>query len=247
MTTDNWPTDFRYLSRRLVTQITQQGEAAKARRFSFSFDINLPFVKLAVKPQPRGSVNYFALARQATEDVADLTGTLADPSYYVNDELELELCRLPVLMGWIDARRVEIAAAFADTTLDDAGRTFVALFGSISNYVGVRPSPDDGCGVYPSDVAGLYQLLSLAGEDGDPAVDPDRLWDDAWMDMLDRCGLARRLHEGTTGRLPREPLSFLARTFFHDNDVELGGEKYDRVILGAPIWIATPEPEPMVR
>lgn len=245
MTTDNWPTHFRYISRRLVTQITQQSYAARPRRHAFSFSVDLPFVKIGVQAQPSKDDNLFALVREATADVADWTGTLADPSYYVRDRLELELCWFPVLMGWVDAHQVQVAAAFADTTLDDAGRTFVALFGSIHNYVGAKPGIGDDCGVYPSDVAGLYQILSLTGESADPAVDPDRLWDDARMEMLDRCNVARRLREGTTGHFPSEHLSVLAHSFFHDEDIELGGEKYDRVLLGTPIWIATLEPEPM--
>jgi len=238
MRTDNWPSDFRYVSRRLVTEITQQSDAARPRRRFWSFSIDLPFSKVTIQGQPPDPANLFALVRQATEDVADWTGTLADPSYYVQDDLELELSWFPVLMGWVDAASVEVAAAFADTVIDGVGRTFVALFGSIHNYVGAKPGVDGDCGAYPSDMQGLYQILSLAGESKDPAVEPSRLWDDAWMDMLDRCDLARRLHEGTTGKFPCEPLRFLARSFFHAEHVEVGGEKYDRVLLGAPIWIA---------
>ena len=126
------------------------------------------------------------MARRATDDVADWTGTLADPGHYVRDDLELELSWFPVLMGWVGGRSVEVAAAFTDAVIDDLGRVFVALFGSIHNYVGADPGADGGDRTYSGDMQGLYQILSLTGESNDPAVEPGRLWDDGWMEMLDR-------------------------------------------------------------
>ena len=160
MTTDTWPSEFRYVSRRLVAQIVQRNEAKRPRRsVSFGFNLGLATVNVTGRPPDYGKV--YDLVRRATEHVSDNTGTLAHPGLYVRSDLELDLCWFPVLLGWADgARRGEIAAIFADTTLDDTGRTFVALFGSIFNYVAMKPKPVDGVGVFPSDLAGLYQILN---------------------------------------------------------------------------------------
>lgn len=146
-----------------------------------------------------------------------------------------------------DAINKEIAGFFADATLDESGRTFVALFGSVDHYVGRKPTPsDNGFGWCPSDVMGLYAILRATLDETDEAkLDADYLWDDGRQDSDSRIEVAYRFWRQLKGEFPSEHVTVLAKSFIQRDDYDLGGTHYDTVLLGAPVWIATPLPRQM--
>lgn len=238
MATDNWPVDFRYVSKRLVTQIVQQDQAVKPRKPTV-FTIPFGSFSLALQRREPDYGNPFDLARRATEAVSDWTGSLDAPGRYVRAQANLDLCTITVLQGF-DRPHVEIAAIFADVTTTESGRCFMALFGSLDNYTHIKPKADDGCGLYPSDVDGLYSILDGVLEASDPKVDRDYLWRDAGIETRARQEVAHEFFESTRRHSFRtEFLDVLAWSFGYDEDVDLGGSRYDSVLIGAPVWIAT--------
>jgi hypothetical protein len=166
MGTDGWPVDFRYISSRLVLQIVQQDEATRSRwRFS---GIPTPWGPIGLHKKRLDRDNEFALCREATKAVRDLTGTITQGwREYIRAELDLTMGFMTVLMGWKDSANVEIAAMKAEVDDPESGRVLVALFGSASNYRGRKPV-SDGLTEIPSDVDGLYGILDRTREPETP-------------------------------------------------------------------------------
>ncbi len=119
---------------------------------------------------------------------------------------------------------------------------FLALFGSASNVIGRRDRELGGTGYYPSDIDGLYALLDAAREPDDPEIDFDYRWEDA---RLSPEALAEDAVKYARGGARRDvgPHRFLARVFRRVEDYQ-GPGFCGQVLIGAPLWIATPPPQP---
>ena len=147
---------------------------------------------------------------------------------------------MTVLMGWADTSHVEIAAMKAEVNDPEAGRVLVALFGSASNYRGRKPV-SDGLTEIPSDVDGLYGILDRTREPRDPEISNRYLDRDIGHSPSSRADTAfRLLGERFTG-FREGRFDLLMQSFCIDDSYE----PYDLVILGAPVWVATPSPGPM--
>lgn len=243
MATDNWPVDFQYVSTRLTTEIVQQHEAALPRR-KLSLSLQLKLLGLTVKTRAPDYRNRFDLASRATEAVADLTGTVEIDGDYILAELDVYAAILPVHLGWRDAANVEIAALIADTGAGTP-RTFVALIGSASNFLGRNSAEPSGwC---PSDLDGLYEILDSALEARDPALDPWYLSEDARHDDVGRVEAALTIGREVIKRGTPRRLEVLARPHYQLHDVTVEDKHFSHVIIGAPIWAATPQPRPLSR
>lgn len=241
MGTDRWPVDFRYISSRLVRQIVQQDEASRSR-WCLSTTFRLPGAVIRPEKRPLRYDNKFALCREATEAVRDNTSTIAQGwGDYIRAELDIEMGLLTVFMGWKSKTHVQIAAMKAEVTDPDQGRMLVALFGSASNYTG-RKSLDDGLAEIPSDVDGLYGILERTREPGEPEIDDHYLDRDIGHSPSSRADTAIKLLRDCFSGFRTEYCDVLIKTFCIVNE---GTKPYGRVILGAPVWVATPEPKPM--
>lgn len=245
MTTDNWPVDFRYISTRLVKEIVQQHEAARSH-WRFRLGLQAQALAIGLVHLDPDYANKLDLCRRATEAVSDYTGTLAQPGEYVREELDIVTGFLTVLMGWEKSTHVEIAAMQAVVDVPEVGTTLVALFGSASNYSGRRPRPSEP-GEIPSDVDGLYGLLEATREARDPVIQKDRLWDDARHSPESRADLVVRLAETRFRGFASRRLDILMRVFTSVDAYQWGSTCYDRVLIGAPVWAATPAPRPLSR
>lgn len=177
MPTDNWPVDFRYVSKRLVTEIVQQHEAAQSKR-RFTLALTLRLFSLSFSKLDPDYNNTFDLCRRAAEAVKGNAGTLQYPGLYIRDTLELSTGYMTVLLGWKDQSHVEIAAMSTVCRIPELGSVFVALFGSASNYTGRRVKKHAAREI-PSDVDGLYGLLQATREANDPVIA------DAYLDRDD--------------------------------------------------------------
>jgi hypothetical protein len=239
MGTDRWPVDFRYISRRLVLQIVQQDQATRSRwRFPA---IPTPWGPLGLQKNRIDRRNEFALCRETTEAVRNNTSTIAQSwGEYIRAELDLTMGLMTVLMGWEDASHVEIAAMKAEVNDPEAGRVLVALFGSASNYRGRKPI-SDGLAEIPSDVDGLYGILDRTREPRDRKISNEYLDRDTGHSPSSRADTAARLlGERFTG-FREGHFDLLMQSFCIDERTK----PYDLVILGAPVWVATPSPGPM--
>lgn len=244
MGTDNWPVDFRYVSKRLVNEIVQQSEATR-RRWRLTLSLNLKVVSIGLA---KGDIDYrnkYLLCRTATDVVRDLTGTLTYPGEYVRAEFGIRMGYLTVYRGWQQRTHVRIAAMLSVVSVGDVGSVLVALFGSESNYTWMRPADNDRSEI-PSDVDGLYGLLNAARELSDPQIEEHFLEGDPGHNDYSRADLVvRLLHDRYEGFGVRR-LDVLAKVFHCVDDYSYGGSHYDRVLIGSPVWAATPVPNPLI-
>jgi hypothetical protein len=236
--TDLAPFDYLYLSRRLLTDLFQHEEAARSK-WRGTFDLNVPFLGLHLQRRGPDPNNLRDLAMRSEAIVADQTGDVSHPGYFIVGEFDAHHGVFEPHMGW---RGGEVACYRVETTTATDERVMVALFGSASNVIGRRRA-DEQSEFYPSDATGLYSLLDAARERDDPEVDLDYRWDDATMSNEARADTAIMFsREGATRRLGT--VRFLARVFQVIDSSEFRDESVDRVIIGAPLWVATPEPRP---
>jgi hypothetical protein len=240
MGTDRWPVDFRYISSRLVLQIVQQ-DAATRSRWKLSA-ISIPWLSIGFRKDRIDRHNESILVREATAAVRDNTSTTIAQSWgtFIRTELDLTMGLVPVLMGWTGTRQVDIAAMKAEVNDSEAGRVLVALFGSASNYRGRTPT-SDGMAEIPSDVDGLYGILERTREPNDPEIHYDYLDRDIGHTPNSRVDTAITLLDGRFKGFREGRFDLLMQTFCTVEDAD----PYDLVILGAPVWVATPEPKPM--
>jgi hypothetical protein len=233
--TNKWQVDFRYISRRLVRQIVDQDTSARTRwRIG---GIPTPWGNFGLYREPIDRKNDFALVREATKSVKDLTSTIAQAwGPYIRAELDLTIGIVTVLGGWKDQTHVEIAAMKAEVVDADVGRVFVAMFGSASNYIGRKLIPDE-LAETPSDIDGLYGILDRTRELEDPEIDDHFLDRDLGYSPNGRTQEAASLLNGPRFRGSQSKrFDVLMQSFCTDESTK----PYDLVILGAPVWIATP-------
>jgi hypothetical protein len=240
MATDNWPVSFVYISNRLVTEIVQQHEAMQSP-WRASFSLNLKLAALGIRHRDLGYHNKFDLCRRATDAVRDHTGTPELPGQYVRTKLAITPGLLTVLHGWDDQSHVDIAAMFSEDQIPDVGSVLIALFGSASNYVGRRPR-DDGVNEIPSDVDGLYGILDRTREQADPRIAEHFLDRDPGHTSEGRVDIALGLARDRFRGFERRRLDLLMRIFYCVDHYSAGRVHYDRVLIGAPVWAATPMP-----
>lgn len=236
MGTDRWADDFRYISNRLVRQIVQQNEAPRSR-----WRLALALRGVGLQRDRIDQSNEFALCREATKAVRDSTSTITQGwGEYIQAELDLTMGLVTVLRGWEDTTHVEIAAMKAEENDHEAGRVLVALFGSASNYRGMKPT-DDGLAEIPSDVDGLYGILNRTRERGDPEILNQELDRDVGHSPSSRADTAVRLLGNRFTGFREDRVKLLMQRFCTDETTE----PYDLVILGAPVWVAVPPQSPM--
>lgn len=251
MVTDNWAVDLKYYSRRLTRQIVDQDAAVRRKRLK-KLSIGVPTAGVAAE-FGRSEIdrsNPYDLVRRATAAVADNTGSLTSLGVYVRATLDLSWNAVPVLMGWRKADDPHVACFFADTEIDDIGGVFIGLFGSAANFLGVA-EPEYSGGWMPSEVEGLYEILDDATEPGDPRVSAKFLGWDRDLSPATRIRSAVTLFQLCP--LPgRGLMDVLTKPYIVERDVDLSyfglrpetAGRYGLVILGTPIWVASPEPQP---
>src|SRR5688500_10655454 len=154
---------------------------------------------------------------------------------YLRTTLDFACCEFPVLDGLFD-----VAALFADQTTAEHGRVFVALFGSIRNYIGYQPKEDATSGWTPSTVHGIYNLLAKSLEKGDRRPMPQELEADLALPAEWRFRLAHTVSSHLSTRFQHERLEVLAKKHHHAAGLEIEGVLYDNAFLGAAVWAATP-------
>jgi hypothetical protein len=238
MLTDSAPFDYVYLSPRLLTDLVHQDEAARGR-WSRSFDIDLRLFGLHLQRRAPDFTNPRDLAARSTGLVSDYTGSIEVPGIYVHGRVNLRHGVFSPHMGWSGGQ----VACYCGVSATSEGSVFVALFGSASNVVGRRRADHDRDSFYPSDAAGLYALLDAVRELDDPEIDLDYRIDDHAMSAQTRAERAVMFARGGAS-VELGELEFLARVYLDVEDYAYADDAYRRVIMGAPLWVATPRPAP---
>lgn len=239
MLTDRAPFEYRYLSSRLLADLFQHEEAGR-RRLHFSGELSAWIAKLQVARAQPDQANLHALARNAERLVSDHTGSVSytGAALYVKDQLPLRHGVFEPLMGWLGGK---VACYAGEGTNDDGQQVFLALFGSASNVVGYRA--EGGTGYCPSDMTGLYTMLDAVREPHDPQIDLDYLWDDGNLSRSTRADAAIQYAQGAA-KMHIGPHEFLARVYLDVDNHRSGQHFTGQVIVGTPLWIATPRPRP---
>jgi len=245
MATDNDPVDYAYISWRLARETVEQHEAARPLKRT-SAGLNLRVLEFQRQEVPVDFNNRFDLANRATTAVKSLTGTLLSPGPYIRETIGLDFMKVQVYIGFKNTGRQVIAGFFSDCALSDNSRVFIALFGSITNVRGWRATDDLEADVFPSDAAGLYEILDSTMEPQDAPIIKHYIKDGRGLDAIGRFNAAHAIafrHD--------QPLRYSGDFEFlavrHDLvfDATLNGQHYDVALLGAPIWIRSPQPIPL--
>jgi hypothetical protein len=245
MDTDEWPVKHIYISRRLTTDIVERHIAADPSLLPDELSVDAGGIGFKLRQQDLDLNNRFVLAREATKVVANRTGSIGNPNQYLRASLELHACGFNLFGGWERETNVDVAGFCASQWVDGVGRVFVALFGSLHNFIGYQRGEREATGWSPSDAYGLYQLLADVLEPEDPRIRSTMLENDRTHDDDYRCRSAATIFYGI--RLPpAEPLEFLAETFIVKRDFHLQlrdprlptDPPYDVVVVGTPIWVA---------
>ena len=226
------------MSRRLLGDLFQHDEATR-RRWKIQGEINVALGSLQASRADLDRDNVHALAARAEQLVSDHTSNLANTAAaatYVKDQLDLRFGIFEPHLGWDGGK---VACYSGEITNIDNERVFVALFGSASNVVGYRAK--DGAGYYPSDMAGLYTMLDLVREPDDPEMEYEYRWEDGHYDAQYRADAAVRL-AGVDACTRIGVHDFLARIFI--STPRDGSSSIERIIVGTPLWVATPRPLP---
>lgn len=240
MQTDRSPINYLYLSRRLLTGVVQQDEASLSRS-NWSVNVSpVPVVGVSRERKPPDYDNLYDLAVRSTEATSDHTGSIDNPwGIYLHGEMEMHFGVFPPHQGW----EGHVACYRGESKTADDQPVYVALFGSGSNVIGRRPT-DDTSEWYPSSVDGLYMFLDSIREDGDPEVDLIYRTADYGMSVEARVETALR-HANGGARADLGRLEFLAVILLAEDDHESREIDFSgRVILAAPLWVATPNPKP---
>jgi hypothetical protein len=237
--TDRGPIDYLYLSGRLLRDLNEQDEAFRRLRRRKSFGFGLFGITANIDSQVPAQNGLRAIARRSADLVSDQTGTIEQPGYYVRAELEISHGVFTPHMGWQGG-----AVAVYRTTVPNAPEPMeVALVGSASNVVGYRQS-SGAEGYYPSDMMGLYALLDAIREPQDPEIDVNFRTDDVAMAPAVRAVAAVHLATGAASE-PLGRLDVLFRVLIDEDNVRLRTGQASHVLIGTPLWIATPEPAPL--
>ncbi|MDQ2837697.1 MAG: hypothetical protein M3Y42_03290 [Actinomycetota bacterium] len=222
----------------MLAEMFQHDEAAR-RRWQVSAGFNVWIANLQLARADLDHTNMHALAARAEQLVSDHTGDLADTrmGLYLRDRLPLRYGVFEPHMGWRGGR---VACYAGQGRTAEGEQVFLALFGSSSNVVGYR---DDEVrqGEVPSDITGLYTMLDLAREPGDPEIDFEYRWDDGHLDEQARAETAIKFAR-MGARIPIGEHEFLARIFIEVDDYRYYDDFSGKVIVGTPLWIATPKP-----
>jgi hypothetical protein len=224
MTTDRLPRFYSYLSKRILTNLYHQLEADQPH-WKLDIEFRTAIASVSVGKREPSHENLIWLAKRVTEAVSDQTGDLIYPGRYVRAIVPLTCTELPSRVAWMHS--------WYDT---DDGPIFLALCGSLSNYVGYHPGeiPE---GWYPSSAEGMNRLLNTCGGDLD---DIDEVGSSMTPSALRG---ALRISEKLPEKyiVVHEELEVLLRVFVHE---ERPWERVRSAILGAPIWVGTPLPLP---
>lgn len=233
MATDNFPATYIYLSQRLLRERYQQHVAQQPdHRLAPQFRPPLFTFGLEQRHDPD---NPFWLARQVTNAVRDLTGSLSYPGPYVRAEMPITWSVLPVFGG---RYRVAWLSGIAE---EPEGSVFVALVGSLHNYIGVSyPEMDQALrGWWPSSAEGLRGILkAYSDEEEDPAdlaqrpadVDPQELVRTAYT-------ISTTLGQGY--QIGHGDMELLFQILEHVPEANSAGQA---AYIGTPLWVRTAPP-----
>lgn len=183
--------------------------------------------------------NYHRLAEQITEAVADETGTPEWPGIYIGTR--------GLFSAWIfsfDVERTPVVWMASETE-----GSLLVLCGSARNVIGYE-APRQYSGWRPSDSGGLREIVlalrkkdprSLLGYEADQEMQREMASDAAWI----TAGLRK-----SDPPQFEEELDVLLRPYVYvegfEAQYETGLEvKYERVIVGAPLWARPPSDLPV--
>jgi hypothetical protein len=244
MLTDRDPVEYQYMSKRLLTDLVKHEEAARSR-FQLQPAFSIFGISLGLSRRSADYDNLYELAGRSLQLVSDHTAGLESTwSPYVHATVDLRSGAFEPLQGW---RGGHVACFAGEATTDEGASVFVALIGSASNWRGFRADDETLGGFTPSDMLGLYGLVDAVREPDDPEIGLRERMDE--LDFERGRKLRQAIDFVRKGARPFGPqrLSFLAHRMMSEENYRIDDVTYDRVLVAAPLWIATPAPTPSPR
>ena len=145
----------------------------------------------------------------------------------------------------------EVVSIFTETTATDGTRVAVCMFGSLDNLADViAAAPTEETGWSSSAAPEVFRFISSAGGDMDRRMTPEEIAVQAVNLLCHQGGTANEPsrrgftygHLGDSGEWLLEAYLDvdLPRRIVADTGV------YDRVVVGAPLWVRTPAPQTLI-
>jgi hypothetical protein len=249
------PVQYFYLGERLLRELYGFFEVNNPSWRSELLELTLPVVKAQLQRRP-SVANLAWVARKVTPALSDHTGTALYPGEYVRDELDMTWGVLP---QGADKRLI---AWFYSFTRTDEGLVFVALCGSVGNYLDYHGSPGDWSGWYPSSLRGMSEVVSaLAGdkEDYDAVqaiagkvfTDTDERFSREFSTLVQEAfEISRAINRdidlnGAQFLVGQGRCELLFRVFQAYSNIRVHGVELRSAIVGAPVWVAPAPPRPL--
>lgn len=258
---DRFPARFFYLSDRLLRDLYNSLEISHPKWRAELLELTFPSVaKVQIKPQNRPTPENLAwVARKVTPAMSDEIGSVLYPGaeYIIAYDLDMVWCALP---QGPDKRQIAWFYSFSET---EEGPVFVALCGSVGNYLDYHESSADWSGWYPSSMQGMSEVVAaLADKDEDydaikEAAEkvyldaPSRYSGEIPTLVQESFEVSKAVNEEMRRRrLPSSdsgPCTILFKRFAYERDVRIGGVDLRAAIVGAPVWVGRGRAHPLPR
>jgi hypothetical protein len=183
------------------------------------------------RPSVAGSTpSLYQVAREVTRGVQPSTGSLWFPRRYVRGSFQMHWSGVQILS------RPDLEVAWFAATVDTTtGPIFVALCGSVHNFVGYdgerQRMPFHR---YPSTPDGMLRALEEITEDRMPPPAERRAAVDFAVQSAFAFSRVRPIEQVTVG-----DVEVLFEPFYQAEDVETRNGEYRLGLVGAPLWVAT--------
>jgi hypothetical protein len=231
--------EYIYISDRLVADIVDQVEAARAKKTVGAIQIRPPFLSVETRDRNLG-MNRYALAAAATDAVGDLTGSLAYPGPFVLARAKVTWWDLKTDVG-----QYRVAWLVAEQSGDE-GRYLLSMCGSLQHYLGYDSKKTKVKGWRPSAVEGLRHIV--AAYHGRPrrfdATPPES--EDAIKLLLgEATHISLVLDETWDNPIGSARMELLARVWYGTKFTRMFNyrtgthEEFDGVYVGTPLWVRT--------
>jgi hypothetical protein len=239
--------EYIYISDRLAADIVDQVAAARTKRRLGAIQIRPPFLSIETRDRNLGT-NRFAMAAEATDAVADLTGSFAYPGPFVRGRAKVSWWDLKTDVG-----QYRVAWLVAEQTGDE-GRYLLSLCGSLQHYIGYDAKGTKVRGWRPSAVEGMHNIV--AAYHGRPRrFDPAPPEDDETVRFLigEATHISLVMDEASDHPIGSSRMEVLAREWYRMSgplrvhNYRTGEhEQFDGLSVGTPLWVRTiPDAHPI--
>jgi len=232
---DRLPRSYIYLSKRILTNLYHELEAVRPK-WKIETKLGAPFSTISIGKKEPSTENLIWLAKKVTEAVSDQTGDLLYPGKYVRATVPMTCAELQ------SSGYPKSTVAWMHSWFESAeGTVFLALCGSVHNYEGYSPGDISNFrGWFPSSPPGLHRLIRYSALDYNDDIN---VMDSSTAHLILKGALEISRRLPTEWVIMRQEVEVLLEVFA---SVEQSREGFRSAIVGTPIWVGTPIPQPLI-